>query len=440
VKTPHLDEIAKGGVVFDNAFSSCPMCGPYRGQVLTGKYSHMNGCTDNEYAIYKGQKTLPAVLGENGYKTAFIGKWHLGYPPYSEEKRNGFDYMAAYNCNHNHDYMSFYKNEEGPFQIDKWAPTAETDLTIEYMENHLKENGENPFCLLMSWGPPHWDKPDYEYGNYPEQFKIYKPEDVDLPENVPPQMEGFARNELAHYYGNISALDHEVGRVTQFLKDNNLEDNTIICFTSDHGDHLGSHGFGKPHDNWMHHTMRSSKATPYDDSIHIPFVLKYPAEVARNQRTKTLFNSVDIMPTLLSLAGIDIPGEVQGHDLSHTVLGKDGVEPDSVYLQILGSGWPYRSERVGLWRGLRTERWVYARWLKGQVWLFDRDNDPDEMNNLADLAEYKDIQDKLERRLQKWMEDTNDPFETGNRFPNSNILNIGQEFLHEKWDERRDEL
>ena len=275
IKTPHLDKLANEGAVFDNAFSSCPMCAPYRGQLLTGKYSHSNGCTDNEYLIEKNQQTLPSVLSKAGYKTAFIGKWHLGYPPYSKTQRNGFDFMAAYNCNHNHYDISYYENESGPIKIDKWGPTGETDLSIRFMENHLKDNSEKPFCLLTAFGPPHWDKPGYAYDNYPEQFKIYNPEDISLPTNVPKQMESFARKELAHYYGNITALDNEVGRIAAFLKEHNLEENTIICFTSDHGDHLSSHGFGKPHDNWMHHTLRASKATPYDESIHIPFILKY---------------------------------------------------------------------------------------------------------------------------------------------------------------------
>ena len=124
--------------------------------------------------------------------------------------------------------------------------------------------------LSFSHGePPHWSGGGYE--GYPEQFNIYNPETVDLPPNVPRQMEEFARKEITHYYGNLTGLDYEVGRIMAYLKENDMEENTILCFSSDHGDHLSSHGYGKPRDMWLHHSKRASKATPYEESIHIPF-------------------------------------------------------------------------------------------------------------------------------------------------------------------------
>jgi arylsulfatase A-like enzyme len=418
--------------VFDNAFSSCPICSPYRGQLLTGRYSHANGCVDNEYGLFPDQETLASTLKRAGYRTAYVGKWHLGYGPYTPEKRFGFDTMLAYNVNHSHNHISYYENEAGPTPIEGWGPVGETDLALGFIEAHLKEEAEIPFCLLMSWGPPHWDGDHYD--DYPQQFNIYDPESVDLPPNVPEQMADFARREIAHYYGNITGLDHEIGRITAFLKASGLEENTILCYSSDHGDHLSSHGYGKPFDSWLHHTKRASKATPYEESIHIPFILRYPARVAPGQRTQTLFSSVDFMPTLLELAGVEPPEDLQGTGLSHAVLGEAGPEPDSVYLQILGPGWPHRGDWVGYWRGLRSERWVYARWYEsGEVWLFDRQNDPYEMANLAGKPEYAPVQEQLEARLQRWMRETGDPFETGERDPETGMLLLGQQFTHERW-------
>ncbi|MEE8399977.1 MAG: sulfatase [Desulfobacterales bacterium] len=435
VNTPHLDALGADGIVFDNAFSSCPICAPYRGQIMTGRYSHANGCIDNEYRLFPGQDTLPSVLGSAGYSTAFVGKWHLGWGPYPAEKRHGFDYMAANNCNHKHYGMDYFENETGPFPIETWGPTGQTDTAFQFIENHLQESAERPFCLLMSWSPPHWSS---GYGDYPDRFNVYDPETVDLPPNVPKQMEAFAREELAHYYGNVTGLDHEMGRITAFLKENGLEENTIVCYSSDHGDHLSSHGYGKPFDSWLHHSKRASKATPYEESIHIPFLLRYPADVLPGQRTQTMFSSVDVMPTLLGLAGVDLPGGIQGTDLSHAALGKDGPEPDSVYLQILGPGWPHRGDWVGFWRGVRTPRWVYARWFgSGKIRLFDRDNDPHEMRNLAGDPEYAEIQEQMEQRLRQWIEETNDPFDTGERDPETGILLLGQEFVHEYYTKDR---
>ncbi|MBN1673489.1 MAG: sulfatase [Kiritimatiellae bacterium] len=429
VQTPNHDRLAAEGVCFDNAFSACPICSPYRAQVLTGRYSHKNGVLDNEYGLFPDQVTIAQALREAGYRTAYVGKWHLGYGPYPAEKRYGFDYMAAYNCQHNYYQVHYHENEEGPLDMKGWAPSCETDLAVGFLERHRAQSVDKPFFLMMSWGPPHWP-----YDQYPDAYRLYDPAQVDLPPNVPEQMAAFARREIAHYYGNVTGLDHELGRMLAWLDDRGLTANTIVCYSSDHGDHLSSHGYGKPMDKWLHHSMRASKATPYDESVHIPFLLRYPARVAAGQRADVLFNSVDVMPTLLGLAGVAPPAGMQGRDLSHTVLGIEGPEPDSVYLQILGPGWPHRGKWVGFWRGLRTKRWTYARWHGEEtVLMFDRDKDPWEMKNLAGNPGYADVQAELETRLKRWMADTDDPFETGERDPSTGILKLGQQFTNEKW-------
>ena len=428
IQAPNLDQLAQDGVCFDQAFSACPICSPYRAQVLTGRYAHANGVVDNEYKLFD-DPTLAHTLKEAGYTTAYVGKWHLGYGPYSEEKRHGFDHMAAYDCQHNYYSTTYYENTDGPYAINGWAPSGETDLALRFLQEHQERNEDAPFFLMLSWGPPHWP-----YDQYPTEFDRYDPCDIDLPSNVPEQMADFARREIADYYGNISALDCEMGRLMSWLDDNDLAENTILCFSSDHGDHLSSHGYGKPMDMWLHHTKRASKATPYEESIHIPFLLRYPERVAAGRRTDTMFNSVDVMPTLLSLAGVSIPTGVQGQDLSHSVLGRSGPEPDSVYLQILGQGWPHRGDWVGCWRGIRTRRWVYARWHgTNDVLLFDRENDPCEMDNLAGRPAFAAVQASMEERLKQWISDTGDPFDSGDRDPGTGMLCLGQEFADERW-------
>ena len=430
IQTPHLDRLAREGVCFDQAFSSCPICSPYRAQILTGRYAHANGVVDNEYTLFENQVTMAQALAGAGYATAYVGKWHLGYGPYATEKRYGFDYMAAYNCQHDYYNTTYYENGSGPYEIDGWAPSKETDLAIGFMQDHLKRDKAAPFFLTLSWGPPHWP-----YDEYPEAFHTYDPQQVDLPANVPEQIAAFARREIADYYGNISALDYEMGRLLSWLQDNGLDQNTVLCYSSDHGDHLSSHGYGKPMDRWLHHTKRASKATPYEESIHIPFLLRYPTRVAAGQRTDVLFSSVDVMPTLLGLAGVDVPTGVQGMDLSHAALGQQGPVPDSVYLQILGPGWPHRGDWVGCWRGVRIQRWVYARWHgDGGVRLYDRETDPYEMDNLAGQPAFAGIQATLEARLQAWITSTGDPFDTGERDPETGMLQLGQRFTHDKWE------
>ena len=428
IQTANLDRLAQEGVCFEQAFSSCPICSPYRAQVLTGRYAHANGVVDNEYRL-SDHETMAQVLKAEGYETAYVGKWHLGYGPYPEDKRYGFDYMAAYDCQHSYYNTTYYENMEGPKAIDGWAPSGETNLALRFLKQHQERDEDIPFFLILSWGPPHWP-----YDQYPTEFNKYNPQEIDLPLNVPEQMSDFARHEIANYYGNISALDNEMGQILSWLDDHDLAENTILCYSSDHGDHLSSHGYGKPMDMWLHHTMRASKATPYEESIHIPFLLRYPERVAAEQRTDILFSGVDVMPTVLGLAGVSIPTGVQGQDLSHVLLDRNGPQPDSVYLQILGQGWPHRGKWVGYWRGIRTHRWVYARWYGSEdVILFDRVNDPFEMDNLAGRSEFSDVQNSMEDRLRLWMRDTGDPFDSGDRDPSTGMLCLDQEFIDERW-------
>ncbi|MHC4123990.1 MAG: sulfatase family protein [Planctomycetota bacterium] len=438
IKTPNINRLAEEGVLFENAFSCSPICSPFRAQLHTGKYAHKNGVVCNEYKLWPGQITLPRALKNAGYHTGYVGKLHLGYGPYNtKEKRLGYDYMSAYNNCHDNYKIHYYENGKGMLKVKKWAPIDETTRAIKFLQEHKSKYSTSPFFLALSWAPPHWGCPSWDYAEYPEEFKIYKPSEINIPPNVPKEIESLARKEIANYYGTITALDAQVGRILDALDKLKFANNTIVVFTSDHGDHLSSHGYGKPIENKFELPFYkcTSKATPYNESIHIPLIIKYPPEGLKGIRADSLISSVDIMPTLLGLCGVRIPDDVQGDDLSHVVLDKDGIEKDSVYLQILGPGWPTRDKWVGYWRGVRTKRWVYARWLDNEYGpvLFDCKNDPYEMNNLAGKQEYGQIQERLEKRLKKWMKETDDPFETGKRDKKKKMLMLGQEFSHKNW-------
>ena len=430
VRTPNLDRLAAEGATFDQAFSCYPLCSPYRAQMLTGTYCHRNLVVCNEYALKGGQPTLAHVLGRAGYRTGFIGKWHLGHGPYPPQRRHGFDYLAGYNCGHGFYKTSYHENERGPIPFECWAPEGETSLAIRFMREQQAHGGDRPFALLVGWAPPHWP-----YDEFPREFDTYDPAEVELPGNVPEQMQDFARRELAQYYGSVSALDAQMGRLLAELERLGLAGDTIVCYTSDHGDHLSSHGYGKPGDSWLPAHMRASKATAYEESTHVPFIMRLPGRVPAGLRTDALLGSVDIMPTLLGLCGVQSPQSVQGQDLSHAAEGREGPLPDSVYLQNMGVGWPPRQEFTGFWRGVRTHRWLYARWLNDRLgpWLFDRRNDPQEMINLAGRGEHAQVQQDLEARLKRWIDQTQDPFETGPRDDRKGMLMLGQEFASERW-------
>ncbi|MCL2641249.1 MAG: sulfatase-like hydrolase/transferase, partial [Phycisphaerales bacterium] len=154
VKTPHIDRLAQEGILMANTFSACPICGPYRAQLLTGRYSHANGVMDNEYRLWNNQTTIAQTLTQAGYRTAYVGKLHLGPGPYTKERRLGFDDMIANNCAHHYFNVKYYHNEVGPIVIDGYGPRGETELALATIRCYRQESPEKPFALFLAWGPP----------------------------------------------------------------------------------------------------------------------------------------------------------------------------------------------------------------------------------------------------------------------------------------------
>jgi arylsulfatase A-like enzyme len=391
-------------MVFDNMYSNHPLCSPYRAILLTGRYAWQNLVIDNEYRPRRDIPTLPGTLREHGYETGHVGTFHLGKGPYRHEERYGLDYLAALDSRTGFFDQSYYENQVGPTLFEGWAPTVETDLAVQFMERHLATRPDDPFALFVSWRPPHWP-----YEEYPGAHAHYDPADMDVPANVPEQMIDFARREMADYYGCCSGLDAEMARLLAALQRLGISENTIVCYTSDHGDHLSSHGYGKPGDRWLHESMRASKATPYEESIHVPFVVRWPGVTPGATRSDAFMGAIDLMPTLLGACDLPLPDGLQGRDLSNAWRGENAPNDsrltpgasDSVFLQNMANGWPDRDGWVGRWRGVRSQRWTYARWFANErgPWLFDRLEDPLEMTNLAESAEFRPALEEMEERL-----------------------------------------
>jgi arylsulfatase A-like enzyme len=439
VQTPNLDRMAAQGMVCDNMFSNHPLCSPFRAILLTGRFGWQNGVIDNEYAPRKDIPTLPQAFKAAGYRTGHIGVWHLGVGPYREADRYGIDYLAAVDgIGGNYFDQSYFENEVGPERREGWTPVVETDLAIRFMQQSKAESPERPFALFVSWRPPHWP-----YPRHPAEYAIYDPADVDLPGNVPPQMADFARREIADYYASCTGLDAQMGRLLDALSSLDLADDTIICYTSDHGDHLSSHGYGKPYDRWLHHSMRASKATPYDESAHVPFVIRWPGGTVPGSRSQVFMGAIDLVPSLLGACGVAQPPGFQGRDISTVWQGQSPPSAtaemrranDSVYLMNMANGWPDRHAWMGRWRGVRNQRYTYARWFDNErgPWLFDRETDPLEMNNIAGDATARPAMAEMEALLHRWMEATHDPFEYGKRGPRG-FLDVGQRWADpERW-------
>lgn len=401
VRTPQIDRLASQSIVFPNTFANTPVCCPARANILTGKYSHRNGMVANDLRLRESEITLAEVLRDAGYRTAFIGKWHLdggkrlpGYIP-PGPRRQGFEFWAANECSHTHFDTQYFRDSPEPIPIRKFEAEAWTDIGIGFLRE-MKKDGR-PFFLSIQMGPPH-----DPYKAPPEYAKLYDPAKLTMRPNWQKGPGVPGPEQIAEYYAMITVVDDQVGRLVRALEEFGLADDTIVLFSSDHGDMLGSQG-------------RRLKRKPWEESIGIPGILRYPRQSRAPRRTDCLFTQVDFAPTLLGLCGISVPREMQGADLSSVVLGRKDAGPDSAFFQIFG---PYRGDGTeDGWRGVRTQRYMYARFETRPWVLYDLTKDPYELNNLVDDPAAKPLLRDMERRLEEWMSRTGDSWKVNWKAP-----------------------
>jgi len=394
IQTPHLDRLAENGVSFCNGIANHPLCTPSRATLLTGKYTLAHRTISNDLPMPTGQDTIATVLRDRGYRTGYIGKWHLDGIPRSKftppgPRRQGFDdFWAAYNCHHNYFKTKYFLDTDELVTPEGYEPDIQTNLAIDFIQKYKSE----PFFLMMSWGPPH-----APYNLVPDEYRQrYDPDKIDLRPNVKHPK----RQQISDYYASITALDAEVGRLMETLKQLGLLENTIVVFTSDHGDMLWSQG-------------RQKKQQPWEESIRVPLILSSPGLLPEGIRSDLLFGTADLTPTLLGLLGVEAPPEMQGLNLSQKILHDSGEENDSVPIMDVLPCDQSRAWDGRPWRGIRTKRHTFARYRdKGWV-LYDNETDPYQMNNLVDNPKYSDLQREMQAELDRWLERLDDDFLTG---------------------------
>lgn len=400
-RTPNLDRLVRESVNFSNAVSACPVCSPYRASLLTGRYPLSHGVFLNDVPLLDKSPSIAQAARQAGYDTGYIGKWHLlgsasGYENRAafipRERRLGFDFWRAMECTHDYNASDYYADENVKLRWEGYDAFAQTREAQGYIRGHAQGK---PFCLFLSWGPPH-----NPYQTAPQKYRdLFKEEDIVLRANVPSANAAAARKDLAGYYAHIAALDDALGDLLGTLKEASLEEDTIFVFTSDHGDMLYSQG-------------RRNKIVPYDESCRIPFLLRYPRAHGPVGRTVTTpINTPDIMPTLLGLGGIPIPASVEGTDFSGIVRGGAGRDDEAALLVVpvpFGS-FPLRSGGKE-YRGLRTTRWTYVEDARGPWLMFDNDEDPYQLNNLAGDPARAGLRRDLADALCKKREAVNDDF------------------------------
>ena len=413
--TPNLDNLAAQGVQFTTAVSGFPLCCPFRGSLLSGRYPHK--CVPgHEYPMPPDQPTITQVLKGAGYRTAYFGKWHLdGWHEKDgrsamhivpSERRGGFDTWAGYD-NNNSQYDSWVHGGAGKDAFHYRLPGYETDELSNLLIRYIKEQGEarkagkgQPFFAVLSVQPPH--NPYVA----PAQFRQrYNGARLELRPNVPnvAWVLERARRELAGYYAMIENLDWNLGRIRQALQEAGLTFDTHILFFSDHGDMHGSHG-------------QFLKMTPHEESIRIPFLIGGESPHGYGGRRSGNFrvplNHVDIAPTTLGLCGLAKPAWMEGTDYSHYRLTRKSPasDPDSAYLEsVIPTGHADSVDKP--WRGLVTrDGWKYVCFDGISFLMFNLNEDPYEQVNLAHNVRFRQERKKLTDRLKQWVSDTGDKF------------------------------
>jgi arylsulfatase A-like enzyme len=440
VHTPNLDRLAAEGVNFTRAVSGSPLCSPFRGALVTGRYPHCSGVAGHDFAMPNDTRTIAHAMREAGYRTGYIGKWHVdgnrpdlglvGQPTgrnrlIPPERRGGFQDWCAYentnrpfNCLVHTDTSAVAASladatvtaeESGmvQFRLPRYETDALTDILIDWLrERHAASAGQRqPFFGVLSVQPPH-----NPYTAPAETMAHYSPAQIELRANVPPipAIVEQARRDLAGYYAAIERLDWNIGRIRRTLDELHLADETWIVFFSDHGDMLGSHGL------WH-------KTAPWEECLRIPFLIGGPnREHQFSYRTNLPMNHADIAPTTLGLCGISPPSQMQGTNYAPALLdtgaGNEAVNllpadlPDSAYTGIpVPTGHPNSVELP--WRGVVTgDGWKYATFLHHPFMLFDLNTDPYELVNLAHEPTHAARRRALHDRTVGWAEDTGDPF------------------------------
>ncbi len=402
VKTPNIDQLAAESANLKNAVSGMPVCSPHRASLMTGQRPLTHGIFMNDVQLDSSATCIAEVFAANGYDTGYIGKWHLDgsgrsnyIPPGS--RRQGFDYWKALECTHNYNRSAYYAGADTTKHIwlgyDTFAQTIDAQ---DYLRKQSKT--KTPFFLMLAWGTPH-----APYHTAPYKYRaMYDSASIQLPPNVPENMRAKAMKDLAGYYAHCSAIDEAVERIRKTLYETGLAKNTLILFTSDHGDLLGSHGAYK-------------KQQPYEESIRVPMLLYHPGQMIQAGTYEALINSEDIMPTLLGLCKLDIPQTVEGYDYSQYV---GGAENPADSLTLISCVQPFgqwnRIQHEGReYRGIRSLRYTYTRDLNGPWLLFDNEKDPYQMNNLVGQVEYADLQAKLDGILTQKLAETKDVFLPG---------------------------
>ena len=388
--TPNLDRVARSGTHVANSFTCQPVCGPARACLQTGLYATTTGCYRNAIALPSTTKTLAHHFRKGGYRTGYIGKWHLGdQNPVTTHQRGGYEYWLASNTlewtSDSHE-TTLYNNSNQPVKLPGYRVDALTDASIRYIDEQQK----HPFFLFVSYLEPHHQNHLDDYpppDGYRERY---------TGRWIPPDLAalgGSTHQHLGGYYGMVKRLDEAFGRLLDALKSLNLSERTVVLFTSDHGCHFKTRN-------------AEYKRSCHESSIRVPTAFTGHCFQGGGE-LEQLVSLIDLPPTLLDAAGLPIPHAMQGHSLLPSLRGRRASWPDDVFIQISES-------QVA--RAARTRRWKYSVTApRADGWndpasdhykeefLYDLQVDPYELSNLVGLESHHEVSQVMQQRLLRRM-------------------------------------
>lgn len=409
--TPNLDKMASEGVRFSNAVSASPVCCPFRATLQTGLYIHEHGVVTNGIQLKRELKTIGEIFSENGYATGYIGKWHLEgfYPKESVggfvepgEARQGWQEWHGYEKSHEFFEVWKFNDKKEKVRVAgyNWEPTWHTDMTLDFIKR--KTDAKQLWCYYVAYGPPH--KPEQCTQEFLEK---YNPEDFVLNPDAEKNRTEDEKNELRKllqlYYAQVTAVDYEVGRLQQGLKDLGADKNTIIVYVSDHGDVLGDHKveivqkYIETNRN-LSNTVRT-KGKPFASAFRIPFIITGPDVKNPGSVYNALVSSVDLAPTILDLAGLEVPEYMQGQSMADWYRTDDGPDQSYIYMGLY--------EGQDAWRAVWDGKYMLS--MLDYPLFYDYTNDPYEMNNLYDNPDFSAKKKEYEKLLINLAKETGDP-------------------------------